>query len=261
MATSTPMARPRSHIGTGAQPGSIDSNRSFSSGNGVGRDLRADGEWSLELRREVLGAREAAQAGAVDVYDVQADRNTGDPASLRHELLCDQMGRYLVQHVGGVHDERRLPAEPARRLELAELGAGQIARSRRRGDHEPAGPGLRRQLRGVPRGPLGLSPLEGALEVLARGEVTKQGGSPHARGVGDRPHARLGFTRVQRRGRVEDPRAVAASVRPPAGLSFGLAAGRHACWCLVQSAFLSVVWPGRGHVTPMFGVSVPLAGY
>ena len=68
------------------------------------------------MLREVLSAGEPDQLRAVDVHDVEADRDACGSPSFGHELVGDEVRRHLIEDMGYL-ERQAIPAEPARRLE------------------------------------------------------------------------------------------------------------------------------------------------
>jgi hypothetical protein len=98
----------------------------------LGHDLRAERRRCVELRRELLGAGEADQLGAVDVDHVQRDRHTRRAARLRNQLVGDEVGRNLVEDVGHLERQRTRAAEAAGRLETPSASRARSAQRRGR---------------------------------------------------------------------------------------------------------------------------------
>ena len=77
-----------------------------------GVQLRTDRQRHLDLLGKTVGSGDAQEVRAVDVDDVQRERNLGDALRLRDELLGKERGSHDVEDVDPVEQHRAPSSEP-----------------------------------------------------------------------------------------------------------------------------------------------------
>jgi hypothetical protein len=77
-----------------------------------GVQLRSDRQRHLDPLGETVRSGNAQQMRAIDVDDVQPERNVGDPLRLRHELLGQERRSDDVEDVDAIEQHRGLSSEP-----------------------------------------------------------------------------------------------------------------------------------------------------
>jgi hypothetical protein len=128
---------------------------------------------------------------AVDVNDVQRDRDPSGATNLGDELIRNQMRRHLIEDPRDFERQGMIAAEPAGSLK------------RQRGNRPETG--TRRPIS------LGIPFLQGAAEYVPRGEVAIEGRPADPGSRRDLRHARLAIP-SKRRGCLEDPAAALGGV-------------------------------------------------
>ena len=154
-----------------------------------GVQLRSDRQRHLDPLGETVGSGNAQQVRAVDVDDVQRERNLGDALRLRHELVGEQGGSHDVEDVDPIEQHRALPSEPT---------GGQRLVGGLRGRGRPVLPDRLEQ-------------------GVAVGEVPVERGPRHAGGRRDVRGRRRGRLLEQAAARLEDPVPCPLRARAPAG--------------------------------------------